>query len=351
MASGTISEIKQFAKNHGINVPSGLKKELLIQYINGKLIDNSSSKTKSNETLDKLIPKSQDTNVNWLEHLHKFGWATLPISGWNSDFINDFFTWFENCNPNFKRDDQSTWKSCNMPQLLHGILKHYFGHTEMQWKIRELCAPIFAKIWNCEPEDLLCSFDGGCLMPPSLSKNFKSWIHVDQSRSLPNFCCVQGIVNFVDNGPDDGGLILLDGSQHIFNDYMKRHPSEGIVWGPAITDDIDLIKCPMIKICAPAGHLILWDSRIFHCNVHPKIGANFRMCTYVSYQLRSGASEKEIKKRINLYKKGRMTGHWCYGPWFKETAEHPRFYGKDNIKPPTIEIAELNPLRMRLIGY
>ena len=47
-----------------------------------------------------------------------------------------------------------------------------------------------------------------------------------------------------------------------------------------------------------------------------------------------------------------MTGHWCYGHFFKETAEHPHTYGGDiNNKPATIEIAPLNKLRRRLIGY
>jgi hypothetical protein len=68
-------------------------------------------------------------------------------------------------------------------------------------------------------------------------------------------------------------------------------------------------------------------------------------------QPRFGATAKELAKRITLYEKGRMTGHWNYGPWFKETAEHPQTYGGINNRPQTIEIATLNNLRRRLIGY
>jgi hypothetical protein len=68
-------------------------------------------------------------------------------------------------------------------------------------------------------------------------------------------------------------------------------------------------------------------------------------------QPRNGCSAKELDKRITLYEKGRLTGHWCYGPWFKETAEHPRAYGGHINRPTTVEIAQLNPLRRRLIGY
>jgi hypothetical protein len=119
--------------------------------------------------------------------------------------------------------------------MLHGILKHYFGHTEMQWQIRELCAPIFARIWGCQSEDLLCSYDGGCFLPcipkdTLKHSNFKQWIHCDQQRSASHFESVQGIVNFVENGPEDGGLVLVEGSHNIFAEYMAKHPSEGITW-------------------------------------------------------------------------------------------------------------------------
>lgn len=139
---------------------------------------------------------------------------------------------------------------------------------------------------------------------------------------------------------------------------MAKHPSEGIVWGPSDMTDPLLSERALIKICAPAGSIILFDGRTFHCNVHPwgsilkdDGSPRFRMCTYVSMQPRAGASPKELSKRIKLYEKGRMTGHWCYGPFFKETAEHPRSYGTLNNKPNVIEIASLNNLRSRLIGY
>ena len=106
----------------------------------------------------------------------------------------------------------------------------------------------------------------------------------------------------------------------------------------------------MIKICAKDGELILFDSRIFHCNM-PPISNNIRMCTYVSMQLRVGAKGEELIKRQKLYEQGRLTGHFCYGPFFKETAKDPNTYGRPNNKPQVIEIAPLNPLRSRLIGY
>ena len=197
-------------------------------------------------------------------------------------------------------------------------------------------------------------------IPEDTLKNssFKQWIHNDSMRSHRNFSSVQGIVNFEDNGPEDGGLVLVEGSHLIFGEYMDKHPSEGIVWGYSDMNDSLLSSRQLIKICAPAGSIILFDSRTFHCNVHPWGSLmkddgtpRFRMCTYVCLQPRIGATPKELLKRISLYERGRMTGHWCYGPWFKETPENPHIYGGVNIHPPVVEIAGLNPLRRRLIGY
>ena len=363
--SGTIVQIKEWAKQNGYDCPSGLNKKYLIEYLKGLHTEKQlgiAYKHVNSDGLptEKIVPVYADNSIDWLSHLHKHGWAVAPVDNWDPKFTGMFFDWFESCNSEFKRGEPSTWKNQNMPTLLHGILKHYFGHTELQWKIRELCAPIFAKIWNCKPEDLLCSFDGGCFLPAKekKSKN-KSWIHVDQSRYHPKgMCCVQGVVNFVDNGPEDGGLILVENSRDIFDNYMEKYPSQGIMWTFANMENEMLSNKRLLKVCAPAGSIILFDSRMFHCNIQPSGlplrsdgTPRFRMATYVSMQPRVHATPKELEKRKELYEKGRLTGHWCYGHYFDANPEHPYTHGGVNNKPAVIEIAKLNPLRKRLIGY
>ena len=360
----TVPQIKEWAKSRGILPPSSLKKDQLIQYVNAKLVENSLGpriiNTNTVTSLDKLVPRYCDTSIDWLVHLHHYGWAVVPIPNWDPNFVNTFFSWFESCCDRFNRYNPETWKTSNMPPTNHGILMHQFGHTEFQWKIRELCVDIFGRIWQCKPEDLLCSFDGGSLLPTNPNKKtFKQWLHTDAFREANYFSSVQGIVNFVDNHLEDGGLVLLENSHKTFSTYMKNNPSEGITWGYANTEDNSFSGSNLIKICAPAGSIILFDSRTFHCNVKP-FGSiikpdgtpRFRMSIYVCMQPRRGADEKQLKRRIHLYETKRLTGHWSYGPWFKERSEKPRTYGKDDVVgPKTVERAELNPLRARLIGY
>lgn len=360
----TVKDIKIWAKLNELKVPQ-LNKDPLIRYLVGEWYEKQhgivSLGKNLKSSLDILQPRYSNMDLDWLVHLHTHGWAVVPIPNWNPEFTNMFFHWFEQCCSNFNRNDSNTWIPANLPIMSHGILKHYFGHTELQWLIRELCADIFARIWNIQSGDLLCSFDGGCFLPTipkELNSSFKQWIHTDEPRDFPNFSSVQGVVNFIENGPEDGGLILVEGSHTVFGEYMAKHPSEGIVWGFTDMADPLLSTRSLIKICAPVGSIILFDSRLCHCNSSPHGSLlksdntpRFRMCTYVSMAPRIYATQSELTKRTQLYKKGRLTGHWTYGSWFKETSEHPNTFGKAHNKPSTTEIAPLNPLRSRLIGY
>ena len=64
-----------------------------------------------------------------------------------------------------KLDDPETWKwAKNYPFQSHGGIIEYVGHAKFQWDLRELVAPIFAKIWDCNELKLATSFDGFCYM-------------------------------------------------------------------------------------------------------------------------------------------------------------------------------------------
>ena len=40
----------------------------------------------------------------------------------------------------------------------------------------------------------------------------KPWPHADQSPLKPEFACIQGLLNILPNGPEDGGLTVLTNS-------------------------------------------------------------------------------------------------------------------------------------------
>jgi Phytanoyl-CoA dioxygenase (PhyH) len=220
------------------------------------------------------------------------------------------------------------------------------------WEMRELCAPIFARIWDVAPEDLLTSFDGTSFQRFSNRSKYEHWMHVDQNRSLTDFTCVQGAVNLLPNKEKDGGLIVIEGSHNLFNDYMESRPSEGITGWTSIDMNNPIIsELPIVKICANAGDIILWDSRTFHCGFYPLEGHGPRMCIYVSQQPRDRASKKTLDKRIEYFEGLKMTNHWCYDPHMT-SGFYIRSYGKAVVKPlHDVEMPDLNPLCRRLVGY
>ena len=165
---------------------------------------------------DELAPVYYDHGVGtWKEHLNKYGWTTVKIDGWNDNYVDIFHK---------SLDKVHFWEGISSAGLIDGGM----GQTELQWRIRELCLKYFIELYECEDGDLLCSFDGGCFMKPTNITKFKDWLHTD----FPVVCYpqlvnekynVQGLVNFIQCGPKDGGLVLMD-SRNIFMDHVNKYP-------------------------------------------------------------------------------------------------------------------------------
>ena len=346
----TVAQLKSKIEHFGVKIPNSLLKWELVEFLNAILKNKDKLNVKPEyKTAPELqcIPM-QCRDKDWLKHLKEYGWAVAPIPNFDSTkYVNSFFDWFEYCCDDFDRDDRNTWKTKNIPINLHGIFKQYIGHLDFVWEIREKCLPIFQTIH--ETNDLLCSFDGGCFLYKKDRTASFSKLHLDQGR-FQDVYNVQGAVNLVDNGPDDGGLVLLEGSHKAFRNYYERHPLEGLDWAPVDMADEEFRRLPVIKVCAPAGHILLWDSKTVHCNTPPNSN-QIRMVTYVSMQPRILADETVLKKRIKLYENGRMTSHWCVGSWASVNPLHPRSYGQEHVRPDEVEIAKLNSGQRRLVGY
>ncbi len=355
MENYTVKELRDIIKKYGVDIPSGLKKSELIYFFqcliyakqNNLLLDIGNKKIGN---IKNFIPVYYNFNDNWTHDLINKGWAIVPINDFDSNiYIDKIFAWLESTNSGFNRYNKDTWVKSNLPVNYHGIFRHYIGHQDFMWDIREKCYPIFKKIW--QSDDLICSFDGASFLYSEDNKQ-EYWVHCDQNRYYNGFRCIQGIVNLLDNGPNDGGLLLLQGSQHIYDKYLNKYPLVGHSSQFMIDlNDEDVKNCEPIKICAPAGHIILFDSRIFHCNVKPDKD-RLRMCTYVSMQPISGDYDNSFTvKRIKAFEENRMTGHWCYGKGFSVNNKTPHTYGRDHWIPKMKEETIMNDIRKKLIGY
>jgi hypothetical protein len=101
-------------------------------------------------------------------------------------------------------------------------------HENFTWSIRQEPGVVgtFEKVYDTE--DLLVSFDGVSMTFPN-RKDLKPntpWAHQDQDPRKPGFRCLQGLVNLLPNGPDDGGLIVCKGGHLLSEDFHKMFENE-----------------------------------------------------------------------------------------------------------------------------
>jgi hypothetical protein len=374
-----IVDIKKKIVELGCKIPIGLKRDEMLRYLTVLEQTKKKENEKYMETslpFQKRHPKQWVTyqpitfhpDIPYKQHLDLFGWAVVPIPNFNADYYcNDFWNFLENYNENIKRNEPTTWTNENLPVHINGIFKQYVGHTKWMWDIREKCVPIFQNLW--ETSELLTSFDGANFLhynqnienlpnekkriPPQLSNypyKIRHWLHADSKRDQTDRC-IQGVVTLTDSGPEDGGLIVLSQSHLYFNNYMARHPLEGYTWGYCDLNDPELCQLKIYKICAPKGHLILWDSKLFHANAPPtKNSQIYRMAAYVCMMPKSSCDDKTLTRRLNLYQHGRMTSHAPYGSWFKVEQQHAFVRGQPQKKKiENIEIAPLNSTQLSLV--
>ena len=189
----------------------------------------------------------------------------------------------------------ATWRRAD---CRGGLINRYgVGHEQFVWDIRGEAGVVdaFAKIWGTD--ELLVSFDAINLSLPYPKEELEqggrgaAWAHVDQSPLRRFKHCVQGIVNLAPNGPDDGGLMVLEGSLPLYTEFFETHdpPAAGWSWRDNYVHTEAQVKwftdrgCKWVKVEAEPGDLILWDSRCIHYGAAAR-GDRPRLATYVCYK-------------------------------------------------------------------
>ena len=304
----------------------------------------------------------KDTGPIW-EHLREHGWAVISrvLTPEKVDtYFGEMWQWFESLGTGIDRTNPNTWKGEAWPFNIHGILQHYrCGHSNFVWNIRTEHNVVgsFAKLWNVPQDELLTSFDGFCFMKGPA--NSKPWAHWDQGSSKQGLQALQGLVTLSSvETSADGGLVVWDRSHAIHEDYWNEYntKSQGD-WYKIPEDNLRQLerdyRIKKVLVKAPAGSLVLWDSRVIHHNQPPKEGnTKQRACVYVCMTPRQRATPKDIKKKQDAFNSIRMTTHWPHT--VKLFPENPRHYGKPQalqkfrlIDSPPV----LSSLGMRLAGF
>ena len=246
-----------------------------------------------------------------------------------------------------KRDDPATWAE---PSADHpngrwpfcyrekGIIQWYrSGHQQFVWDIRQHPAvvAIFAELWKSEPRDLLVSYDAINIQRPieylatvgitgHTDRFNEEWHHIDQSAGVRGRVCVQSFVNLNTTNDGDGCLIVYPNS-HKLHEQLCTSPGLRVSHDPLQWIRLHERErrwyrergCKPLRVVAPRGSLVMWDSRTVHTAGTAQPGrankGQFRYVVYVCYLPRSLASEQELAHKRRLFMKARMTSHWPIG--------------------------------------
>jgi ectoine hydroxylase-related dioxygenase (phytanoyl-CoA dioxygenase family) len=283
------------------------------------------------------------------------------------EFVEAFWDWLEGLGTGIKRGDWSTWTKERKPLQDRGIVKYpSLAHADFIWKMR--CHPnvrsIFAQLWN--DVDLLVGFCRACILPPASiasSHKKKDWFHVDQSSRRRGRHCIQGLVNLIDSDSSDAGLVVIPGSHFYHDEFFRvhdlgvskdwfKHDEKQLQWF------YDIKKLKPQKINAPAGAMILWDSRLIHCNKAPDadqvVKDRARMCIYVCMTPRAWVTDPEILlKKQEAFKNVKQAAHWPHtvpsvenGIPFRTNGVDISVFKNIQTEPPV-----LDKIGMRLAGF
>ncbi|KAK4611586.1 hypothetical protein CLAFUW4_12679 [Fulvia fulva] len=316
-----------------------------------------------------------------LADLERDGYVVIPnIIPQSSceNFVEQAWQWLESFPHGFKRDDRSTWTAEHLPSgHRNGLYNRYcVNHEDFVWKIRAEpnIVKVFEQVWGTD--DLIASFDGMNVSLPVNDKTGRTdveiteaWPHIDQDpRTIEDLELYQGIANMAPNGPEDGGLVVLEGShklhQQHFDEVGGFRSEEDIGVGKNgynfISKDADWYRakgCKEVKICANAGDLILWDSRTIHWNCSPT-GSQTRFISYVCYCPRNKMSQELLARKRDIFEARKGTTHW---PQMNVVpADLPEYHDAKPRRPDgsldtadrtqPIQQPEVTPAVLRLVG-
>ncbi|KIH92448.1 hypothetical protein SPBR_02891 [Sporothrix brasiliensis 5110] len=238
-------------------------------------------------------------------------------------YADKMYALLESFNLGYDRNDPSTVHPDKLPVINEkGMLLPYGAcHEDFVWAIRAepaVCGA-FEKVYGTE--DLLVSFDTinyGFSHRAHLPPN-NPWPHQDQDPERPGFRCLQGLVNLLPNGPNDGGLIVCRGGHALSEQFHNeiRGTEEPIPawtkeWYGFTDKGMQWLKdhqLEWIKVDAEPGDLILWDSRTPHYNV-PATGTQDRLATYTCFMPVADASQEDLIRKKAAYEKRVGTTHW-----------------------------------------
>ena len=195
-------------------------------------------------------------------------------------------------------------KMCKNGKHFKGIRNSNIAHDDYLWRLRinENIFNIFSSIHNTT--ELIPSIDVIGVVPPK--SKWSSWYHHDQQKSDKYW--VQGVLQLSDDQENSSTFVCFPGTHKIHTKTTKSNHKASVYTEKGYTQKV---------VHIPKRSLLLFDSRLVHCNRSPGIHCNttrvvFYICMFPVNRVDTEAYTKAYKigistnnQGLSLYKQGR----------------------------------------------
>jgi len=270
------------------------------------------------------------------------------------------------------RSDKLTWKEFRHFKPNNSMMYQGWGisHAQHLWDIRSKnkIVDIWADLLKTNPFDLLVSYDGISWLIPhedisgSILPDFNPWFHLDQTVLKTEADGYQGMITGLDVNPGDATFVYYKDShkmvQDLVDEFGIRTESDWYLLTEE-EDDFYKSKCgEPVQLTCSAGSLIIWDSRLVHCNKVPdqiRSKPNYRCVQYMSYAPKPKLVDdfdQIIKKRVEGFYTMKTSNHYAArATFFPDLPQTYRLRGDslDDIITP-LDLPVLNELGKSLVG-
>ncbi|KAK3622011.1 hypothetical protein LTR56_022447 [Elasticomyces elasticus] len=282
--------------------------------------------TQTDAAAGRLFLRGAQEYGDFRDNLQRDGFAVIKgaVPRERADqYAEQMWKFLEDFGLDFDRNDPSKIHKDFLPQINEKGMCFGYGlpHEKFTWDIRSEPGVVgaFEKVYDTK--DLIVSFDAVNIGFPNrkdLPEN-KPWPHQDQNREKPGFRCLQGLVNLLPSGPNDGGLIVCKGSHLVSEEFHKAFEDEkDRIWawttewygftdaGMKWLDDKGFV---WEKVCMEPGDLVVWDSRAVHYNLTSTTDQP-RFATYTCYMPAADASQEDLLRKKKAFEQCKSTTHW-----------------------------------------
>lgn len=266
------------------------------------------------------------TSTSWKDSLEEQGYAVVPdvLSPDECDQIWNRFSHFSEY-VMFNPLTAESYDHSKRFMAVHGIitLPSAISYASFVDDVRSHNAvkELWASIWNCHIDDLVCSLDRLNFMAPLSWKHHnrsysKTWWHVDQRCGLRDLQTIQGYVDICGSPTEQhGGLLVLPESHLDFDVLADRYADSKWSkkdWKRFSVDELKQVMPTMRPepVTSTKGSVVLWDSRLVHMNRANRHLTDPRFVIYVSYWPKDRLTPVAYARRNVAIRENRATSHW-----------------------------------------